>query len=258
VTGAQEEQADEDEGARLVECASHGQAYATYICKHLVSKPKQRWFADLPEEDWPWPDAWCTKCQAIFERQGGWPEDGEEAPIALVCNHCYQDKRAESAESFSGKAGSAWKALIRDAMNELEDKQAALSEEFEISRHKRYDWSQETGELVFSNDGVPAVIASFEFIGTLSSKSGTWLWSWANFSFQEAMRTAALKLHEVGEEHDFRKLTTPKWNASEHDAWEMAALAAKLLDLPGVYKSPSENGASFLMIKDIRKASREH
>jgi hypothetical protein len=258
MTGKAEEVDDEDEGARLVQCGSHGQAYATYICKHLVSRPAQRWFADLPEADWPWPDAWCAKCQSVFDRQGGWRDDGEEPPIALVCNHCYQDKRAASAESFSGKTRSEWKSLVREAVNELEDKQAALSEEFQLSRHKRYDWNQDTGKLVFSNDGVPAVIASFEFVGTVSEKSGTWLWSWANFSFCESMRTAALRLRDLGEERDYRKLTTPKWNATQHDAWEMAALAAKLLDLPGVYRSPDNNGASFLMIKDIRKAPREH
>jgi len=248
----------EDGDDRLIQCAEHGAANATYICKHLAAKPAQRWFADAPEADWPWPDAWCAKCQAVHDAQGGWTDEGKEPPIALVCQHCYEAGRTLSAESLAGKQLKSWKALVRDSMNEMEDKQSTLGDTFQISRHERFDWDQKTGELVFSNAGKPAVIASVEFIGSVSTVSGTWLWAWANFSFLESMRAAVLKVRDFGEEHDYRKLTTPKWDATEHDGWEMAAVAAKLLEAPGVYRSPGKNGPLFLLIKDIRHAPDSH
>lgn len=43
-----------------IECAEHGAAALTYVCRHLAANPAQRWYCEYPTEDNPWPDAWCA------------------------------------------------------------------------------------------------------------------------------------------------------------------------------------------------------
>lgn len=102
----------------------------------------------------------------------------------------------------------------------------------------------------FSNDGVPAVRARIQFIGSFSPLSNTWLWAWANFSIDAPNRALVEKVRELGEERDFPKLTTWKWNATEHDGWHMAAIAARVMGAKGIYRAPSDTGPTFLAIMD--------
>ncbi|MBO0719471.1 MAG: hypothetical protein J2P41_01525 [Blastocatellia bacterium] len=131
-------------------------------------------------------------------------------------------------------------------------KQQSLEEKFDISKHKRWDWSQEKAELTFSNDGIPAVRCDIVFIGSVSHISQTWLWAWANFSLEDAVRIPLDKVREFGEAHDFPRLTVPMWPAEEVDGWEMSAIATNLIGAKGVYRAPSENGYTFLAILDAR------
>lgn len=235
-----------------VNCSRHGDARATFVCRHLARKPGQRWFSFKPDKRNPFPDAWCSRCDSLHARQGGWPEDGETPPISVICHHCYIAGRDASAHSLEGRALDNWEAFIEAAFRDLKARQDQLTEKFDLSHHERYDWSQSTGKLVFSNGGKPAVVADFEFIGSTANTSGTWLWSWANTSHLPRMRKATGTVLELGEILDFRKLTTPLWKGDEADGWEMAAATAKLLDAPGVYRSPSDRGAAYLLIKRIR------
>src|SRR6267378_1021744 len=54
--------------------------------------------------------------------------------------------------------------------------QARLKSEFAIESHKRFDWDQAKGQIVFSDaERRPRVLADFEFVGTLSKDPKTWL-----------------------------------------------------------------------------------
>ena len=90
---------------RTIECADHGTAYASYICRHLISGESTDWHAAEPSEDDEWPDAWCGVCNAFFEAEGEWNEVSEEAAnlsenISLLCHHCYERIRANCTTHF--------------------------------------------------------------------------------------------------------------------------------------------------------------
>jgi hypothetical protein len=90
----------------LIECASHGQAHATYICEHLTSNPMQQWFSDSPDDANPWPDAWCAQCNALFEEQAEWNDaNSDRLKIKLVCHECYELYRGQSAERHTNSPG---------------------------------------------------------------------------------------------------------------------------------------------------------
>ncbi|MDR2188600.1 MAG: hypothetical protein LBE62_11220 [Azonexus sp.] len=243
---------DED----TIQCTEHGEATATFICEHLVANPQQRWYCDYPSEDNPWPDAWCGECDAEFEKEGEWNEKNEcAANIKIVCNYCYESGHASSIEAVEKKVADSWKQMLTECHQQLSAKQELLKNQFSLSRHKRWDYDQETGLLTFSNDGIPAVIANIEMIGSISSITDTWLWSWANFHFLPNVRTRIVAVRDLGEASDFPRLTVPKWYADTVDGWEMSAIATHVLDAQGVYRAPTDNGFLFMAMSDLRFAT---
>jgi hypothetical protein len=190
-----------------------------------------------------------------FVKQGEWKEENEDTlAIKLACHNCYEKARSQSVDRLKGEALDAWNAFSAECCEFLHERQEAFLVEYEIGKHKRWDWDQDAGELVFSNDGVPAVIASIEFVGSISTISNTWLWSWANPSLSENVSTLIKKVRDLGEVQGFPRLTTPKWSAEEVDGWEMTSIAAYILNARGAYRTPDETGLTFLAITDIRRA----
>jgi len=81
---------------QLVECSHHTKGFATYICEHLLANPAQEWFSNKPDEEQPWPDAWCAPCEALFLEQGEWNDKNQSRrEIKMVCHHCYENLRSQ-------------------------------------------------------------------------------------------------------------------------------------------------------------------
>lgn len=148
-----------------------------------------------------------------------------------------------------------WDSLIEESYGYLEDRQAILEKEFNLSKHERWDFDQHAGTLVFSNNGNPAVIAEFQFVGSFSSETETWLWAWANSSIEPHLYEKLETVYKFGKERNYKKLTEPKWDAVEVDGWEMTAISAYLLKAKGVYRPPFGKGYSFMIITEIHKVS---
>jgi hypothetical protein len=243
-----------EEEIEQINCSEHGEANTAYVCEHLIANPVQQWHSDYPSEDSPWPDAWCSACNAEYLKEGGWSERNEDkVSIKTICHYCYENARSDSVDYIEGDSYGRWQKFVSTCCEEFHEKNDMLSETYSLGEHKRYDWDQEKGELIFSNDGIPAVIAKIDFVGSFSSKSNTWLWAWANFHLLENVRLQVEKVREFGEAQGFPRLTTAKWVAEESDGWEMSAVAARVLDAKGIYLSPRDGGATFMIIKEIRK-----
>jgi hypothetical protein len=244
-----------DDDTDEVECGEHGQAHATYVCRCLVAQPVQRWHGDYPDEDNPWPDAWCERCNAAYEREGGeWNERNQDAAkIALLCHHCYEAKRGASVQRLAGRAAERWRRFVDDCRDELIAKQAALVSEFALGEHERWDYDQAKGELVFSNGGVVAVRANFELVGTLSTTSDTWLWAWANLHDLPGVRQRITAVRERGEREDWPHLTVPKWPADLCDAEGLVAVAVHVLGARGFYRTPYEHGYAYKALTVVQR-----
>ena len=243
------------DASEQISCDVHGEAFTTYVCGHLAEDSVQRWHCGFPSEDNPWPDAWCDRCNEIFLREGEWNEKNErEVKLKLLCHHCYEKRKGESVGRLHGGQLAGWRSFVDECQRELQQKQDALSQCFSLGTHKRWDWDQERGEIVFSNDGIAALIAKVTFVGSVSTKSGTWLWSWANHHVLESARSRIYEVRKLGESRDFPHLLIPKWEANEVDGWEMAAVAAHVLSAAGVYRTPGDTGFTFMALSDVRRA----
>jgi hypothetical protein len=149
-------------------------------------------------------------------------------------------------------AAQSWEQLVDASVEYLEAQQKKMVAEYDLSKHEEWNMDSDSGELVFSTKGAPAVVAKFQEIGTVSKVSNTWLWSWANSSVPAGVTVAARTVRQHGQKNGFRKLTERKWDAGEADGWEMAAVSAYLLKAKGAYRAPYDNGAAFLIVTEIR------
>lgn len=237
-------------------CSEHGEAYTTIVCSHLAENPCQQWYCDFPTEENPWPDAWCTECDREYLKEGEWNSKNEGClSLKVICNHCYESAVASSVDSLDGDKRESWINMVCECHRELQEKHDRLEANFSLGKHKRWDFDQEKNLLVFSNDGVPAVFADIEFVGSISTKSNTWLWSWANFSNNVNVRTRIKVVRDFGEKEGFPHLTVPKWAGDEVDGWEVSGIAARILGAHGIYRVPSSYGFLFMALMDLRWAS---
>ena len=99
------------------------------------------------------------------------------------------------------------------------------------------------------------MVADVEFIGSISNTSGTWRWSWANFHLHPNVVGRICAVRDYGREPHFARLVVPQWKADVVDAWELAGVAAYVLEAQGVYRAPTDNGYLFMAIMGIRSAA---
>jgi hypothetical protein len=230
-------------------CEAHGKGADTFVCEHLVSNPRQEWFSAEPSEENPWPDAWCLRCHESFEREGEWNEKNEDTLKAtLLCSSCYESKRAH-------QTSADWDDFLREATEYLHERQQRLQSQFSLSKWEKYYYDLEARTLAFSTAGSVRVLADIEIVGSISMKTGTWLWSWENEGMPEPSKQSMLHVRAFGRERRLRKLTTAMWSGDEADGWEMTAASAYVLRAEGAYRSPEGQGALFMILRNVHWVS---
>jgi hypothetical protein len=86
------------EETRFVNCCEHGKQQETFVCQHIVQtlhdkKPRGFWWSTERPEN-PRPDAWCSECEDLSNKCGGWVGEAEElASIKILCGTCYDNAK---------------------------------------------------------------------------------------------------------------------------------------------------------------------
>lgn len=138
---------------------------------------------------------------------------------------------------------SEFKALLEGSMEGLRLQTEAHQGTWRFGKSERWDFSQDTGELVFTFPDM-IVRASAQIIGSFDSHEGSWVWAWGNTSIAESLSRDSARVREYGEQRHIRRLTTASWPGKETDGWQMAALTNQLCQSNGVYRGPA--GATFV------------
>jgi hypothetical protein len=149
-----------------------------------------------------------------------------------------------------------WSALLDKSRAYLQATQAKLERDYRLGEHARWDIDQRTGQIVFSNNGVPAVVANIQFVGSYSTAAKTWLWAWANSSVEPTLVDQMQHVREYGQQHHFAPLVEAKWDGVESDGWDMAAVANFLLRADGVYRPPSGSVIAFVLLTNVRRVDQ--
>jgi hypothetical protein len=145
--------------------------------------------------------------------------------------------------------------LVEKAQIYLRSCQSQLEEEFQLGNWPRYDWNQDEAQLVFSKEGVPRVVAEIQFVGSISTQSDTWMWSWGNDTIDGALAKSAAAVRAYGERNNLPQLITRLWHAHEVDGWEMTCITAFLTKAKGAYRSPSDDSFTFMVFTDVKWAA---
>jgi hypothetical protein len=136
-----------------------------------------------------------------------------------------------------------FKSFLEGSLEGLRLQTEAHQGTWRLGECERWDFSQDTGELVFTFSDI-IVRAPAQIIGSFDSAKGTWMWAWANSCVAASLVRDSLRVREYGEQHKFRRLTTPSWPAVEMDGWHMAAIANRLCESNGAYRGPA--GVTFV------------
>jgi hypothetical protein len=170
-------------------------------------------------------------------------------PVAVVI-------AAAAIVVFTGRLPSriAYEVELERARNVLRDRQTPVVQRFRIGEYDRFNWSQEEGLIVFSTASVPKVVADIQFVGSYSDTTKTWLWAWANGAVLEHLTGDAKRMRAIGEKKGWEKLTTGKWAGTEEDGWCMATLQAAMTDADMAYRTPFDQGKTYLTLKNVRWA----
>lgn len=155
---------------------------------------------------------------------------------------------------FVNETASGWEkyeAFVADSEAYLKSVQDQTKAEFNLGAYERYDWDQENETLVFSDQDIAKVIAQIQFVGSISIETNTWLWAWANDSVLPGLYEEIWRVKAFGEENNYWQLHMSKWEADEVDGWTMTAIAANLLRARGAYRSPKDNGYTFMIFTRI-------
>lgn len=143
--------------------------------------------------------------------------------------------------------------FVSDANEYLEARIARAREEFGVGAFERYDYDLPSGRFWWSDAGVPQVEARIIIVGSISTTSNTWLWSWANRQLDDCRSPDIERVREYGVEHGIPPLTNAKWEADETAGWTMTSIAARLLESRAAYRSPSATGFLFLLLNDLKR-----
>jgi hypothetical protein len=157
---------------RNIDCPEHGSAASTLVCQHLAAGQGLGFHVGLDPDapDALWPDAWCGACEHELSKEGEWNEAAVAyADFRLLCSGCYQRVRLANWPPND----AALSELVAASMAYLQARQSDLEAHYRLGSYPRYDWYQETAELVFSDQGKPKVIADIQFDGSISTRSGS-------------------------------------------------------------------------------------
>jgi hypothetical protein len=147
---------------------------------------------------------------------------------------------------------SQYKELLKESQAYLEFQIKECNRKYKFRSLQRMDYEQESCRMVFSDiSGQPRVQAIFQIVGSLSGSSGTWLWSWDNEYLLDITIEDIWQVKEFGVENSIEKLSNPKWDASQEDAWEMTAISAYLLKAQGAYSFLSDDIRVFVVLREM-------
>jgi hypothetical protein len=88
---------------------------------------------------------------------------------------------------------------------------------FGIGDYARYEYDLFRNEIWWSDVGDPKVRAKVTIVGSISTKSDTWLWSWANPHFKDVEIGSICDVRDFGEREGITKLTEEKCMRSSFD-----------------------------------------
>ena len=95
-----------------------------------------------------------------------------------------------------------FKAFLEGGMEGLRLQTEAHQGTWRFGKSERWDFSQDTGELIFTFPDT-IVRAPAQIVGSFDSTDGSWMWAWANSSVAASLARDSVRVREYGESTGF-------------------------------------------------------
>jgi len=153
------------------------------------------------------------------------------------------EDRSDSAEFIKGSV-------------EAVQLQAAGHSAWGFGNESEWAIDQELGEIQFTFEDGRVATAPVQIIGTYDPHAETFLWSWDHPSIEGKLAIHASLVREYGRRNGIRLFTTRKVICSEEDAWEFAAVAARLAEANGVYRGNADGPWVYVTFGEVQIEKR--
>jgi len=145
-----------------------------------------------------------------------------------ICDECFED-------------------FAHPIIHELMEKNRRFDEVY--GGRERWDWDDKKATLKFSDPEKSTVLIDVAVVGSVEGNS--WEWSWANKNYEGQLKIGTDRVRAFGEEHGYSQLTSSFVESDEFTGWKLTAIAAHILDAPGAYRFPTEDGHVYLVYRTI-------
>ncbi len=112
---------------------------------------------------------------------------------------------------------------------------------YDINSYENWFYDHGIGAFHFKSDNGRNLYFKYVDVGSFSTKTNTWNWSWDNNTTPKHVRSALEKVKTFGTNNNFEQLTKGLFEGDEYTGWEMTAISAKLLNMIGAYSIPQEH-----------------
>ena len=132
-------------------------------------------------------------------------------------------------------------------ISSLQDKFTRL---YDLNSYERWDFDEDFGVLHFESDNGRNLYFKYSLVGSFSSKTSTWKWSWDNQYLKESERKNVDKVKAFGEQNGFIALTTGLIQGDEYIGSEMTAISAKVLQAIGMYRFTQDHLTYYIIFSN--------
>jgi hypothetical protein len=112
---------------------------------------------------------------------------------------------------------------------------------YDINSYENWYYDHDIGAFHFKGDDGRNLYFKYLKVGSFSTETNTWKWSWDNKFTPRHIKKPLEKVKAFGEANHFEPLTKGLINGDEYTGWEMTAVSAKLLNALGMYRIPQEH-----------------
>lgn len=134
-----------------------------------------------------------------------------------------------------------------DKLNSVQDK---LKEQFNINSYENWFYDSDSSLLRLYNSDEDEIFFKYISIGTYSTNSQTWMWSWFNESSIETDKSETLKIKEFGSRQNYEKLLKGTFPSDEYDSWEFLAVSYKILGGIGAYRVKVDHLEKYMLLTE--------
>ena len=143
-----------------------------------------------------------------------------------------------------------WKKFLAETEAYAKRIQAVAQLNHGLGDHDKYFYQQDSARIFFHSEGIVRLCYDMQIVGSHSTATNSWLWSWANSSIDDRCTLKLNAVVDLGKKRGFPKLTLWQWSCDDFDGWEMTSCAALILQAKAIYRCPGKQGYLYCVLFD--------